>query len=53
MDLIKHEIQDEVIQTAEPVSNRKSINMVIKIIAITYERADIFKVISSATQLNP
>ena len=52
-NVTKREMQEVVMQGAEPVLNRKDSDIGVKIIYSTYERVNIEKVISSATQLKP
>ena len=50
-DLNKREMQEVVMQTADPDSTREATDILLKILETTYAKADFYEVADNATQL--
>ena len=51
-DLTKREILEVVMQTTEPASTQEATERMVKILDITYTKAELEHVVSNASQLN-
>ena len=51
-DLIKHDMQEVVMKTTEPASNREFTDRVVKILKSIYTKYDLDKVSEAAVQLD-